>query len=57
MNERNRNRIGLFCQRFAPDACVALDVGSSLQFEGKELRAARAVRQLRRKGKLTAVSV
>jgi hypothetical protein len=57
MNERNRNRIGLFCQRFAPDACLALDTGSSLRFDGTELTDARAVRQLRRKGKLTAVSL
>lgn len=57
LNEKNRNRIGLFCQRFAPDACIALDVGSSLHFEGSELTGARNARQLRRKGKLTGVRV
>ncbi|MDH3767916.1 MAG: Type 1 glutamine amidotransferase-like domain-containing protein, partial [Gammaproteobacteria bacterium] len=54
---KNRNRIELFCRRFSPELCVALDSGSALQFEGARITAAEAVRHLKRDGRLSKLRV
>ena len=48
-------RVGLFCRRFAPAACLTLDSGSSLHFEDHRLVAAEGAQRLSRNGSLKKV--
>lgn len=51
----DRNRIGLFCRRFAPDVCVALDNGAQLHLVDGRVQRADSVRRLTRNGRLVGV--
>ncbi len=51
----DRNRIGLFCRRFSPDVCVALDNGAQLHLVDGRVRRAVSVRRLNRNGRLVGV--
>ena len=48
-------RVGLFSRRFAPAACVALDSGSLLQFEGTQFKRADGAKLLTPKGRMSKV--
>ncbi len=52
---KDKIRVGLFCRRFAPAACLTLDSGSSLQFKDRRLVAAVGAQRLSRDGKLKKV--
>ncbi len=51
----DRNRVGLFCRRFAPDVCMALDNGAELHLVDGRIRRADSVRRLGRNGRLVGV--
>ncbi len=51
----DRNRIGLFCRRFAPDVCMALDNGAELHLVDGRVQRAENVRRLGRNGRLIGV--
>ncbi len=55
LRQGNRSRVSLLSRRFAPDACVALDNGSLLQFGAGRVGHAEDVRQLRHDGRITAM--
>ncbi len=49
--------VALFCRRFAPAACLALDSGSLLRYKNGRVAAAEGVRRLSRSGALRKVRV
>jgi len=53
LKQRDPVRVGLLARRYAPDLTVALDNGTSLQFDGTRLVAAAAARRLTRQGRLS----
>lgn len=53
LRQRDKPRVGLMARRFAPDKCVTLDSGASLEFHGRSLVATNAARRLGKKGQLT----
>lgn len=55
LREKDTVRISLFCRRFAPATSVALDSGSMLLFEERDLRAADFARRLARSGRLSRI--
>lgn len=48
----DRLRIGFMARRFAPDTCVTLDSGTSVEFGGKALKRVDAARTLTRNGRV-----
>lgn len=48
----DRLRVGLFCRRFSPDTCVALDSGSALTLAGCDIGDAVSVRRLNHDGSI-----
>lgn len=55
LSEKNTNRTGLFSRRFAPAVTVALDSGSMILFEGREIKAAENARRITRSGQLVRI--
>ena len=55
LRTRDKRRMRLFCRRFAPDACVALDNGAEMRVSDGGVLRASAVRQLTHDGRLTSL--
>lgn len=55
LRSRESLRVSLFGRRFSPAACVTLDNGSHLLFEGETLRESEAARRMTRSGKFKRV--
>ena len=53
LRQRDKPRIGLMARRFAPDVCVTLDSGASVEFDGDALIAATDAGKLGKKGQVT----
>ena len=53
LRQRDRPRISLMARRFAPNACVTLDSGASIEFAGDTLIAATGAGRLGNKGQVT----
>ncbi len=53
----DKTRVALFCRRFAPAACLALDSGSLLRYQNGRIVAAEGVRRLSQSGALRKVRV
>ena len=53
----DRHRMRLFCRRFAPDICVALNNGSRTDLSDSGVTGALKVRRLTHDGRLTSVRV
>ena len=53
LRQRDKPRIGLMARRFAPDACITLDSGASIEFHGDTLTAAVDAGRLGKKGQVT----
>jgi hypothetical protein len=52
LKQSDSARVSLFCQRFAPAACVTLDSGAMLEITDGRIRTADGVRRLARSGRL-----
>ena len=55
LRQRDKPRIGLMARRFAPDLCVTLDSGASIEFEGGTLVTSTDAGKLGKKGQVTAL--
>ncbi len=55
LRQRDKPRIGLMSRRFAPEKCVTLDSGASIEFLGKSVVNASIARRLGKKGQVTDV--
>ena len=53
LRQRDKPRIGLMARRFAPDLCVTLDSGASIEFEDGALVASTDAGKLGKKGQVT----
>lgn len=53
LRQRDKPRIGLMARRFAPDACITLDSGASIEFEDDRLVAVADAGRLGKKGQIT----
>ena len=53
LRQGDRPRIGLMARRFAPSACVTLDSGASIEFDGDTVVAATDAARLGKKGQVT----
>jgi hypothetical protein len=51
LRKHDRLRVGFLSRRFAPDACVALDSGASVEFRGSLPQRADAAERLTREGR------
>ncbi|MDJ0758551.1 MAG: Type 1 glutamine amidotransferase-like domain-containing protein [Woeseiaceae bacterium] len=55
LRQRDKPRIGLMARRFAPETCVTLDSGASVEFGGESIVGASMAQRLGKKGQLTRV--
>ena len=55
LREQDQARVSLMARRYSPDACIALDSGSAVEFRDGRVVAVNAVRRLGRNGRLSAL--